>query len=373
MSKPPVPFAPETLETIQRAFRLATERRHDTVGLEHLLLAITDEPHGAPACWRRAASISRRSGSRSTKCWRRRSRRCRAPATVEPEPTLGFDRVIQQAVVHAAVSSAKHVDTGSLLVFMLQEEESHAAYFLRGAGRRSADAAARHRRTAPEAAAAAAGRARRAAAPPPADPLEAYATDLIARAAAGQIDPLIGRRLELERMIQVLCRRRKNNPLLVGEPGVGKTALAEGLALRIHQGDVPEVLKDAKVYALDLGALLAGTRYRGDFEERVKQVLERLGQGAERHPLHRRDSLARRRRRRVGRRDGRRQPAQAGARRRHAALHRVDDVQRREAVVRPGPGAVAPLPEDRRARAVRGRDARDPQGAARRTTRRTTA
>ena len=98
----------------------------------------------------------------------------------------------------------------------------------------------------------------------------------MARAAAGQIDPLIGRRLELERMIQVLCRRRKNNPLLVGEPGVGKTALAEGLALRIHQGDVPEVLKDAKVYALDLGALLAGTRYRGDFEERVKQVLERL-------------------------------------------------------------------------------------------------
>ena len=114
-------------------------------------------------------------------------------------------------------------------------------------------------------------------------------------------------------MIQVLCRRRKNNPLLVGEPGVGKTALAEGLALRIQQGDVPEVLKGAKVYALDLGALVAGTRYRGDFEERVKQVLDRLGQGAERDPLHRRDSLARRRRRRVGRRDGRRQPAEAGA------------------------------------------------------------
>src|SRR5204862_3763776 len=112
--------------------------------------------------------------------------------------------------------------------------------------------------------------------PPSADPLEAYATDLVARAAAGQIDPLIGRALELERMIQVLCRRRKNNPLLVGEPGVGKTALAEGLALRIHEGAVPEALRGSKVYALDLGALLAGTRYRGDFEERVKQVLERL-------------------------------------------------------------------------------------------------
>jgi ATP-dependent Clp protease ATP-binding subunit ClpA len=114
------------------------------------------------------------------------------------------------------------------------------------------------------------------AAPPQADPLDAYATNLLARAAAGQIDPLIGRVLELERMIQVLCRRRKNNPLLVGEPGVGKTALAEGLALRIHQGDVPDVLKNAKVYALDLGALVAGTRYRGDFEERVKQVVQRL-------------------------------------------------------------------------------------------------
>src|SRR5919106_3213206 len=112
--------------------------------------------------------------------------------------------------------------------------------------------------------------------PPSRDPLEAFATDLIARAAAGQIDPLIGRRLEIERMIQVLCRRRKNNPLLVGEPGVGKTALAEGLALRIQQGEVPDVLKGAKIYALDLGALVAGTRYRGDFEERVKQVLDRL-------------------------------------------------------------------------------------------------
>jgi ATP-dependent Clp protease ATP-binding subunit ClpA len=108
------------------------------------------------------------------------------------------------------------------------------------------------------------------------DPLEAFATDLNAKAAQGGIDPLIGRAAEIARMVQVRCRRRTNNPLLVGEPGVGKTALAEGLALRIHQGDVPEPLKDATVYALDLGALVAGTRYRGDFEERVKQVLDRL-------------------------------------------------------------------------------------------------
>ena len=109
-----------------------------------------------------------------------------------------------------------------------------------------------------------------------ADPLESFADDLIARAAKGGIDPLIGRQLEIERMVQVLCRRRKNNPLLVGEPGVGKTALAEGLALRIHKGDVPDALKQAQVFALDMGALVAGTRYRGDFEERVKQVLDAL-------------------------------------------------------------------------------------------------
>ena len=275
MSQPPVPFAPETLETIQRAFRLATERRHDTVGLEHLLRSATDEPqarHVLATCGVDVDALRKQLEEVLAKAFTP----VPPPGTAEPEPTVGLDRVIQQAIVHAAVSSAKHVDTGSLLVFMLQEEESHAAYFLRrqGVDRLTLLRVISHggkpepgTPTAPEG---------EPQPPAPADPLQAYATDLVAKAAAGQIDPLIGRRLELERMIQVLCRRRKNNPLLVGEPGVGKTALAEGLALRIHQGDVPEVLKDAKVYALDLGALLAGTRYRGDFEERVKQVLERL-------------------------------------------------------------------------------------------------
>jgi ATP-dependent Clp protease ATP-binding subunit ClpA len=194
---------------------------------------------------------------------------------VQPEPTIGFDRVVQQAVMHAAVSSAKQVDTGSLLVFLLQEDDSHAAYFLRAQGIERLlllRVISHGSKTDPEAMPAGGDRATG----PNADPLKAFATDLVARAAEGQIDPLIGRALEIERMIQVLCRRRKNNPLLVGEPGVGKTALAEGLALRIQQGHVPEVLKTAKVYALDLGALIAGTRYRGDFEERVKQVLDRL-------------------------------------------------------------------------------------------------
>jgi ATP-dependent Clp protease ATP-binding subunit ClpA len=274
MSKPPIPFAPETLETIQRAFRLASDRRHDIVGLEHLLLAILDE---GPArrilvsCGVKLeplmADLHEAIANAFTPV--------PAPNIVEPEPSLGFDRVIQQAMVHAAVSSARHVDTGSLLVFILQEPESQAAYFLRKQG---VDRLSLLRTISHPAKSEPAGAPPGAepAGPPQADPLEAYATNLIQRAAAGQIDPLIGRHLELERMIQVLCRRRKNNPLLVGEPGVGKTALAEGLALRIHQGDVPETLRTATVYALDLGALVAGTRYRGDFEERVKQVVDRL-------------------------------------------------------------------------------------------------
>ncbi|MEQ1573675.1 MAG: ATP-dependent Clp protease ATP-binding subunit ClpA [Vicinamibacterales bacterium] len=276
MSKPPVPFAPETLETIQLAFRLATDLRHDSVGLEHLLRAILEERHGQRvlvACGAKIGDLKRQLDEVMARAFTP----VPAPERVEPEPTLGFDRVIQQAVGHAAGASAKQVDSGSLLVFILQEEESHAAYFLRGQGvnRLTLLRVISH---------GAAGRQSVPTEPsdpdapaPPVDPLESFATDLVARAAAGQIDPLIGRQRELERMVQVLCRRRKNNPLLVGEPGVGKTALAEGLALRIHQGDVPEVLKDAKIYALDLGSLVAGTRYRGDFEERVKQVLDSLG------------------------------------------------------------------------------------------------
>src|SRR5919201_751315 len=274
MSKPPVPFAPETLESIQRAFRLATDLRHDTVGLEHLLLALVDE---APA--RRILSTC---GVRIDvlkkdlmEVLARAFTPVPAPSAVEPEPTLGFDRVVQQAVVHAAVSSAKHVDSGSLLVFMLQEEESHASYFLRTQGvdrltlLRVISHGAKSAPSLPQP-------TEDGEAAPARDPLEAFASDLVARAARGQIDPLIGRELELERMVQVLCRRRKNNPLLVGEPGVGKTALAEGLALRIYRREVPEPLQGSRVFALDLGALVAGTRYRGDFEERLKAVMKVL-------------------------------------------------------------------------------------------------
>ena len=273
MSRSPIPFAPETLETIQRAIRLATDLRHDSVGLEHLLLAIADERQARRllvACGADVTALKVQLQEVLAKAFTP----VPPSAAVEPEPTLGFERVIQQATLHAATSSAKHVDSGSLLVFILREEESHAAYFLRSQGveRLTLLRVISHGPN-PEPTAVPAGDA---PSPPSSDPLEAYADNLVARAAEGRIDPLIGRTLELERMIQVLCRRRKNNPLLVGEPGVGKTALAEGLALRIYDGDVPDVLRNAKVFALDLGALIAGTRYRGDFEERVKQVLDRL-------------------------------------------------------------------------------------------------
>ena len=274
MSRTPVPFAPDTLESIRRAFRVASDRRHDLVSLEHMLHALIEDPQAREILTRCRVDLTQLK-SDLEEVLERAFTPVPGKKAVKPESTLGFDRVVERAVVHAASSSAQQVESGALLVFLLQEDESHAAYFLRkqGLDRLSLLRAISHGggeapalpRTSPD------GGDSRVA-----NPLEAYADDLIAKAAKGGIDPLIGRELELERMVQVLCRRRKNNPLLVGEPGVGKTALAEGLALRIHNGDVPDALKDARVFALDMGALVAGTRYRGDFEERVKQVLDAL-------------------------------------------------------------------------------------------------
>jgi ATP-dependent Clp protease ATP-binding subunit ClpA len=273
MSRAPVPFAPDTLESIRRAFRIASDRRHDLVSLEHMLHALMDDPQARDVLARCRVDLTLLRTDLE-EVLDRAFTPVPGRKAVKPESTLGFDRVVERAVVHAASSSAQQVESGALLVFLLQEEESHAAYFLRkqGLDRLTLLRAISHggpkEATAPGAPDGGESGVR--------DPLEAYATDLIAKAARGAIDPLIGRQLELERMIQVLGRRRKNNPLLVGEPGVGKTALAEGLALRIHKGEVPDSLRTSKVFALDMGALVAGTRYRGDFEERVKQVLDAL-------------------------------------------------------------------------------------------------
>ncbi|HTM20163.1 MAG TPA: ATP-dependent Clp protease ATP-binding subunit ClpA, partial [Kofleriaceae bacterium] len=201
---------------------------------------------------------------------------------VVPEQTLSFQRTLQRAALHVQGAGREEITTGNLLVAMYREPDSFAVHLLEEQGVTRFDvinyishgiskvdagsARPRARGTDPEL-----GEDQ-----PVRDPLENFCVDLSARAAAGKIDPLIGRELELERTIQVLCRRRKNNPLFIGEAGVGKTALAEGLALRIHEGKVPEPLKDAKLYALDMTAVLAGTRYRGDFEERLKAVMVEL-------------------------------------------------------------------------------------------------
>ncbi|MFO7982016.1 MAG: ATP-dependent Clp protease ATP-binding subunit ClpA [Desulfuromonadales bacterium] len=204
-----------------------------------------------------------------------------------PEQTIGLQRLLQRTVLHMQSSGKSQIEVGDLLAAILEEEGSHASYFLSdqgmnrldvikyishgvsqvsngkirtnqpGGGRRSQESPAEKKA-------------------PSQDPLEAYTVDLVERAGAGRIDPLIGRDEELQRTIEVLCRRRKNNPIYVGNPGVGKTAIAEGLALRIHEGQVPEVLESSRIYALDIGALLAGTKYRGDFEERIKAVISAL-------------------------------------------------------------------------------------------------
>ena len=273
MSATPVPFAPDTLETIRRAFRFAADRRHDLVTLEHMLRSLVEDPKGRAALQALNVDLSQLTHDLDDVLLRAHTP---VPGSkpVKPESTVAFDRVVERSVVHAASSSAQEVDSGSLLVFLLQEDDSHAAYFLtrQGVSRLRLLRAVAHSPSAvtpgvrtPEGDDAGSK-----------DPLHAYASDLVEKARQGHIDPLIGRHLELDRVIQVLCRRRKNNPLLVGEPGVGKTALAEGLALRIAEQQVPPGLAATKVYALDLGALVAGTRYRGDFEERVKQVLTAL-------------------------------------------------------------------------------------------------
>src|SRR5690606_23245424 len=202
-----------------------------------------------------------------------------------------FQRVIQRAVIHVQSSGREEVSGANVLVAIFAERESHAAYFLqeqqmtrydavnyisRGIAKRPGATETRSPRGAEDAHRPGSAEPGEDGKKKPQDALTAYCVDLNKKARAGKIDPLIGRESEISRTIQVLCRRSKNNPLYVGDPGVGKTAIAEGLAKRIVEGDVPEVLQDATIFALDMGTLLAGTRYRGDFEERLKQVVKEL-------------------------------------------------------------------------------------------------
>jgi ATP-dependent Clp protease ATP-binding subunit ClpA len=279
-------IAQELEVSLHMAFVEARQQRHEFITVEHLLMALLDNPSAAEVLRACAANIDelRKSLSGFIK---ENTPTVSGTEEVDTQPTLGFQRVIQRAIMHvqSTGSGKKEVTGANVLVAIFGEKDSHAVYYLHQQGVTRLDvvnyiAHGIKKSDPPEPAknneSGGAEAEKEEAADGKGSPLDQFTQNLNQSARDGKIDPLIGREAEVERVIQVLCRRRKNNPLLVGEAGVGKTAIAEGLAWRITQGDVPEVLSDATVYALDMGALLAGTKYRGDFEQRLKGVLKQL-------------------------------------------------------------------------------------------------
>jgi ATP-dependent Clp protease ATP-binding subunit ClpA len=282
-------IAQELEVSLHMAFVEARQQRHEFITVEHLLLALLDNPSAAEVLRACAANIDELLRN-LTGFIRENTPIVPGSEEIDTQPTLGFQRVIQRAIMHVQSTSngKKEVTGANVLVAIFGEKDSHAVYYLHQQGITRLDVvnfishgitkapqpkeSAKEESAEPEEQTAQPGPAAQPGA------LEQYTTNLNAAAREGRIDPLIGRDQEVERVIQVLCRRRKNNPLLVGEAGVGKTAIAEGLAWRITQNDVPEILSNACVYALDMGALLAGTKYRGDFEQRLKAVLKQLKQ-----------------------------------------------------------------------------------------------
>jgi len=269
--------------SLHMAFVEARQKRHEFITVEHLLLAMLDNPSAAQvlrACAANIEDLRKVLGD----FVQQHTPIVGGTNEVDTQPTLGFQRVIQRAILHVQSSGKKEVTGANVLVAIFGEKDSHAVYFLHQQGVTRLDVVnyIAHGISKVQDSAGSAKGGGNDAEPEteqeqqPATALENFTQNLNVQALAGKIDPLIGRDLELERVIQTLCRRRKNNPLLVGEAGVGKTAIAEGLARRIVEGDVPEVLAQSTVYALDMGALLAGTKYRGDFEQRLKAVLKHL-------------------------------------------------------------------------------------------------
>ena len=271
-------IAQELEVSLHMAFMDARQKRHELITVEHLLLAMIDNPT--------AAEVLRACGA-NLEVLRTELNQYIEEHTptvigqddVDTQPTLGFQRVIQRAMLHVQSSGKKEVTGANVLVAIFGEKDSHAVFFLHQQGITRLDivnfishGVSKVGETAkPEG-----GDQEIETEAAPSGALESYTLNLNAQVAAGKIDPLIGRAPELERVVQTLCRRRKNNPLLVGEAGVGKTAIAEGLARRIVEKDIPDVLANAVVYSLDMGALLAGTKYRGDFEQRLKAVMKQL-------------------------------------------------------------------------------------------------
>ena len=279
-------IAQELEVSLHMAFVEARQQRHEFITVEHLLLALLDNPSAAEVLRACSANIDDLRKSLSTFI-KDNTPQVAGADDVDTQPTLGFQRVIQRAIMHvqSTGSGKKEVTGANVLVAIFGEKDSHAVYYLHQQGVTRLDvvnfiAHGIKKSDPPEPA----GKSGEGAVEPEEggeksekqSPLEQYTQNLNQLAKDGKIDPLIGREYEVERVIQILCRRRKNNPLLVGEAGVGKTAIAEGLAWRITQKEVPEILAESVVYSLDMGALLAGTKYRGDFEQRLKGVLKSL-------------------------------------------------------------------------------------------------
>src|SRR5215210_2281486 len=276
-------------QTLHRALGLANERRHEYATLEHLLLALTDDGDATNVL--RACGVDVEKLKRDlTEFLDKDLAGLVAERSGDPKPTAGFQRVVQRAAIHVQSSGRDEVTGANVLVALFSERESHAVYFLqlqdmtrldavnfiahgiaKAPGRsqpRPVQGSSNGEESVEKEEKPRSGRGQ--------DALSNYCVNLNKKAQQGRIDPLIGRDSEIERTIQILCRRTKNNPLYVGDPGVGKTAIAEGLAKRIIEGDVPDVLLKSTIFALDMGSLLAGTRYRGDFEERLKAVVQEL-------------------------------------------------------------------------------------------------
>jgi ATP-dependent Clp protease ATP-binding subunit ClpA len=279
-------IAQELEVSLHMAFVEARQQRHEFITVEHLLMALLDNPSAAEVLRACSANIDdlRKSLAQFIK---ENTPTVGGAEEVDTQPTLGFQRVIQRAIMHvqSTGSGKKEVTGANVLVAIFGEKDSHAVYYLHQQGVTRLDvvnfiAHGIKKTDPPEPAKPSEGgpsaEGEKDEGEGKGSPLDQFTQNLNQLARDGKIDPLIGRELEVERVIQILCRRRKNNPLLVGEAGVGKTAIAEGLAWRITQGDVPEILADANVYSLDMGALLAGTKYRGDFEQRLKSVLKHL-------------------------------------------------------------------------------------------------
>ncbi len=273
-------IAKELQASFRQALQDAKAMRHEYLTLEHLLLALSKEAKTQKVLAACGASV-KRLRQRLETFLKDTVEKLPEGVSAEPQQTIGIERVLQRAAIHALSADQKVIEGGDVLVAMFREDESHALYLLQQEGVTRLDllnylshGITKGADGEEEAEAQPSGPEEEGA--PVRDPLKSFAVNLMVEAEEGRIDPLIGRQRELERTLQVLCRRRKNNPIYVGDSGVGKTAIAEGLALRIHEGNVPDVLKGAVIYSLDMGAVLAGTKFRGQFEERLKGVLKAL-------------------------------------------------------------------------------------------------